>query len=183
MLHSTTVSSDSELQQILTLNKVNLKRNIAVDERETEGFVSWLYTLPLLQQMHHLLPSVIVKEEETVVGYALATVKEAVAFHPDLQQMMHNLQQLQYKNQLLFSYNFYCIGQVCVEKSYRGKGILNMLYQKHKELYSGTYDLLITEISSSNIRSAKAHEKVGFKTIHTHADDVDEWNVVVWDWK
>jgi predicted GNAT family N-acyltransferase len=179
----TTVSSTSELQQILELNQLNLKQNIPAGEKETEGFVSWLYSLPLLQQMHNLLPSVIAKNNGTVVGYALSTVKEAVSFHPDLQKMMNDLQQLQYKNKSLFSYNFYCIGQICVEKSFRGKGLLHRLYQKHKELYSDTYDLLITEISSSNVRSMKAHERVGFKTVHTHHNEMDEWNVVIWDWK
>jgi hypothetical protein len=58
-----------------------------------------------------------------------------------------------------------------------------MLYQHHKKIYGDKYDMLITEISTSNIRSQKAHEKTGFKTIYTYTDAADEWNVVVWDWK
>ena len=58
-----------------------------------------------------------------------------------------------------------------------------MLYQKHKKLYSIKYNLIVTEISASNPRSQKAHENVGFKTIHTYRDKIDEWKVVVWDWK
>ncbi len=58
-----------------------------------------------------------------------------------------------------------------------------MLFKKHKELYSGKYELLVTEISTKNYRSLKAHEKVGFTTIHTYTDALDSWNVVVWDWR
>jgi hypothetical protein len=57
-----------------------------------------------------------------------------------------------------------------------------MLYDKHKEVYSGQYDFLLTEISTRNIRSLIAHEKIGFETIHYHRDHMDEWAVVIWDW-
>lgn len=183
MLYTATVTTNDELQQILSLNERNLKHNVSASDKQSEGFVTWLYTLPLLQKMHALMPSIIAKDDDNrVVGYALTTLKESVAFHPDLQKMMHDLQQLEYNGKPLFSYNLYCIGQVCIDKNFRGKGLLNLLYQTHKGLYSEMYDLVLTEISSSNIRSMRAHEKVGFKTIHTHHDAVDEWNVVVWDW-
>jgi RimJ/RimL family protein N-acetyltransferase len=74
------------------------------------------------------------------------------------------------------------MGQICVDKNYRGKGLVQELYNKHKEIYSTKYQLLITEVSTANIRSQKAHEKVGFTTIHTYKDAMDEWNVVVWEW-
>jgi hypothetical protein len=57
------------------------------------------------------------------------------------------------------------------------------LYQKHKDIYSSQFDFILTEISTSNHRSLKAHEKIGFKTIYSHIDEMDEWNVVVWNWK
>lgn len=28
----------------------------------------------------------------------------------------------------------------------------------------------------------KAHESIGFKTIHTFEDETDQWNIIVWDW-
>ena len=57
------------------------------------------------------------------------------------------------------------------------------MYEHHKKIYQHQFDLLVTEISANNPRSQKAHEKVGFKTIHNYRDDIDEWNVVVWDWQ
>jgi ribosomal protein S18 acetylase RimI-like enzyme len=75
------------------------------------------------------------------------------------------------------------MGQICVAKEFRGKGIVNMLYQKHKEMYSAQYDFILTEISTSNKRSLKAHEKIGFQFIYTYSDKMDEWNVVIWNWK
>ncbi|MEO6453640.1 MAG: GNAT family N-acetyltransferase [Ginsengibacter sp.] len=183
MLQATLVTKEDELIQIHNLNQQNLKQNLSAHERLKEGFVTWLYSLELLQQMHNLAPSVIIKDKDYVIAYALVTLKEAATFHADLKIMIDNFRPLFYDNKPLVTYDFYCMGQVCIHKDYRGKGVFNMLYQKHKEIYSSKYRLLLTEISTSNLRSQKAHENVGFKVLHTYHDESDEWQIIVWDWR
>jgi ribosomal protein S18 acetylase RimI-like enzyme len=183
MLQATTVDNKDELVQIHQLSQENLKQNLSPGEQAVEGFVTWLYSMDLLEKMHQLAPSIIVKDGDRVVGYALTTLRESRAFHPDLETLFHNLESVQYKGKPLSSYNFYCMGQICVAKEYRGQGIVNSLYQKHKEIYGGQFDFILTEISTRNPRSMKAHQKIGFQTIYTHMDEMDEWDVVVWDWK
>lgn len=183
MLKATIVTTKEELEQIHRLNAENLKANLDDQTQAVEGFVSWLYPFDLLQKMHDLAPSVIVKDEKRIAGYALTTLKDSRSFHPDLDTMFRHLEAVQYKGKPLSQHHFYCMGQICIAKDYRGKGIVDMLYQKHKEIYSSQFDFLLTEISTSNIRSMKAHDKVGFQTIYTYSDAMDEWNVVVWEWK
>ena len=149
---ATVVTTNEELQQIHDLNQQNLKQHLDSDEREKEGFVSWLYPVELLRQMQELAPTVIVKDENRVVGYALTTLKEASSFHPDLKIMFANLESLNYKDRPLFSYHFYCMGQICIARDYRGKGIVQMLYHKHKQTYGEEYDFILTEISTRNPR-------------------------------
>ncbi len=126
---------------------------------------------------------VIVKDKNIIVGYALVTFKEASIFHKDLNAMMMHLETLEYENKLLQQYKFYVMGQICVDEDYRGRGVFQMLYQQHKKLFENGFDFVVTEISKGNARSLRAHEKIGFKTIHTYKDGLDEWNVVLWDWK
>jgi len=183
MLRATIVTGENELLQIYKLNQENLKSNLDAETKKRDGFVTWLYPLPLLKQMHRLSPSIIVKDNEIVVGYALTTLKESGIFHWDLKTMFQNLAVVQYKDKPLSFYNFYCMGQICVAKDYRGKGIVTMLYGKHKEVYGHQYEFLLTEISTRNARSLKAHEKIGFQNIYTYTDLMDEWNVVIWNWK
>lgn len=183
MFYATTVSSEDELRQIHELSRQNLKSSLTAEEKKEEGFVTWLYSYELLYQMHELAPSIIVKFEDAVIGYALVTLREASAFHNDLHIMMENLSSLHYKEKPLMSYSFYLMGQICIHKECRGKGVFEMLYHKHKEIYHKRYDMLVTEISTSNYRSLRAHQKIGFKTIHTYHDAMDEWEVVVWDWR
>jgi hypothetical protein len=182
MLSATIVTTRDELTAIHKLNHLNLKQNLSVTEQQQEGFVSWLYSLELLDQIHKLSPSVIVKDGQTLAGYALMTPIEASEFHPDLREMFENLKPVIYKGHPLFSYNFYCMGQICVAREYRGKDVVNLLYNKHKELYSNDFDFVLTEISIKNIRSLNAHKKVGFRTIFNYTDAADNWDVVLWDW-
>lgn len=183
MLYSAEVTSYDEILQIHKMNQLYLRSNLSAQVQEEEGFVSWLYPVSLLQQMDSIAPSIIVKDDEQVVGYALVTPIEASSFHPDLKILIDNLETIDHKDKPLSSYLYYVMGQVCIHKEYRGKGIFSMLFQKHKEIYNGQYELLVTEISTKNLRSQKAHEKVGFTTIYTYTDALDDWNVVVWDWR
>ncbi len=183
MLKATTVTKHDELVQINLLNQQNIKHVLTEKEKAEEGYVTWLYPIELLEQMHALSPAIIVKDETEVVGYALATTKEAAPFHTDLKLMIENLEKVVYKSQPLTTCDYYLMGQICIAKSYRGQGIFGQLYQKHKEVYGRKHEMLVTEIATANLRSQRAHEKVGFETIHTYRDSTDEWNVVVWDWR
>jgi hypothetical protein len=183
MLNATVAGSITDLQQIYSLNQRYLKKNLTPAEMDAEGFLSWLYSPELLEQMHTLAPSIVVKDGEKVIGYALVTLQEARSFHQDLEQMFLHLEPVLYKGRPLSSYHYYWMGQICVATGYRGMGVVDMLYKKHREIYGGRFDFLLTEISTSNPRSQKAHEKTGFKTIHTYRDKMDQWNVVVWDWQ
>ena len=180
---ATIVTTDDELQQIVELSHQNQRSNITEEEKDKEGFISWDYSMELLQKMHALHPNVIVKDGDKVVGYAMVALKEARDFHKELAEMMNFIDSIEYNGKPLSSYNYYVMGQVCIDKNYRGKGVFNMLYQKHKELFKHKFDFIETEISTGNKRSIRAHEKVGFKTIYTYRDDKDEWNVVLWNWE
>jgi len=180
---ATIVTNNDELKQIVDLSNKNLRTNIPEEEHNTQGFTSWSYSLELLGQLNAQQPHVIVKDDNKVIGYALVALKTAVQFHPDLKTMIDLLESVTYNGKQLSEYRYYVMGQICIDHAYRGKGVFKMLYLQHKKLFEKDNDFVVTEISPANIRSMRAHERVGFKTIYTHKDAVDEWNVVLWDWK
>jgi GNAT superfamily N-acetyltransferase len=182
MLTATLATTRDELLQIHRLNQENHRDHLSPEEKDKEGFVSWLYPVELLQQLQDLAAQVIVKDDDRVVGYALVALREAAPFHPDLKTMFTHLDSVRYNDRYLADQSFYVMGQVCIDKDYRGKGVFAQLYRHHREAYSSSFDLLVTEISVNNIRSQRAHEKCGFQTIYTYTDAMDKWNVVVWDW-
>ena len=182
MLYPTTVTNEFELQQILDLQFINLKQNITPEEKKEQGFVTMVFTMDMLRSMHQLAPTVIVKNDDRVVAYAIVFLKEGRSFYPGMESMFRNFEKISWNGKPFTSYNYYIMGQICVAKEVRGQGVVEKLYHKHREIYGRQFDCIVTEIANSNQRSLRAHERVGFKTIATHSDAIDDWNVVVWNW-
>lgn len=177
------VDNDSQLAGILALQKLNHVSEISIETKNTQGFVTVRHDLPLLQTMNNSARQIIALENEAVIGYALVMPKELKLQIPVLMPMFDMFGKISYKQKKLSELNYYVMGQVCIAEAFRGKGIFEKLYSKHRETYSSTYDLCVTEVSTSNQVSMRAHEKVGFQIIHTFADTTDEWNILLWDWK
>lgn len=182
MYTATTVSTDRELEQILHLQQQNLKQFITQEEKQAQGFLTMQFNLPMLRQLHAIAPSIVVKQGDEVVAYAMSVMLESRAAYAQVENMFASFDDARWKGRPLYDYRFYVMGQVCVAKEHRGKGLFDQLYAHHREVYSPRFDFIITEISTSNLRSIQAHRRVGFQTIHTYTDEVDTWNIVVWDW-
>jgi L-amino acid N-acyltransferase YncA len=109
-------------------------------------------------------------------------LKEISPLIPVLMPMFEMFNTLSYNGRVLSSYKYYVMGQICVAESHRGQGVFQQLYDGHRKFYSNQFELCLTEVSSSNTRSMRAHEKVGFRTIHSFEDNTDRWNILAWDW-
>ncbi|MBV8251321.1 MAG: GNAT family N-acetyltransferase [Chitinophaga sp.] len=175
------VSNNEELQQIAALSLANNAADLTADEKAKEGFLTWSYQLPVLQELHKVVPSIIVKDGDKVAGYALVLTHDAAPIYEPLQDMIRVLNPILYAGKPLSEHNFYIMGQICVHPDYRGKGVFQLLYDYHRERYAAHYDFLLTEIAVTNFRSQRAHERTGFRTIHTHTDKFGDWDIVVWD--
>lgn len=176
------VTSSDELEQVLALQLANLKQNISQSEKEKEGFVTLQHSKEVLDMMHAIQPSVIAIDAGKVIGYALVMHPACRPLVPDLDPLFSLVDTLAYKGRPFQQFHYYVMGQICIDKRYRGSGVFAGLYQAHKEHFSQQYDFVVTEISVNNKRSLRAHEKTGFRVIHQHTDLTDDWVVVLWDW-
>ena len=181
-IHIKIAETEEELKQILKLQSSNLIENVSVDAKISDGFVTVKHDLELLTKMNNAARQVIAKENDTVVGYALVMLKEFSELIPVLAPMFEKFNSLSFKNKHLSNYNYYVMGQICISEKFRGQGIFEKLYSKHKKTYSESFEICLTEISVTNTRSMKAHEKIGFQTIYSFKDDTDYWNILLWDW-
>lgn len=169
---ATLVESGRDLEQILELQRRSR-------EPTADGFVTVQHTLQILEAMHALMPSLIVRDGEGgLAGYALAMAREAQAMLPVLAPMFARLEVLD----ALRRRRWYVMGQVCVDEAWRGRGVFDALYAGHHASYGGSFDVLVTEIATRNGRSIRAHARVGFAEIDRYRDATDEWSVVAWSW-
>lgn len=172
-----------ELQQILLLQEKNHVTNMSLEKKKYNGFLTVKHDFDLLQKMNDSSAQIIALENNTVIGFALVMFKSFGEMIPVLKPMFAIFETFEYQNKKLIDYDFYVMGQICIDENFRGKGIFEKLYLKHKDCFSTRFELCLTEVSTSNLRSMKAHKKVGFKTIHTYTDSADTWNILLWDWK
>jgi hypothetical protein len=75
------------------------------------------------------------------------------------------------------------MGQVCVAREHRGKGVVDGLYRTLAERYRDRFDFTVTEVAARNTRSLRAHARAGFETLHVYPDATtgEEWHVVALD--
>jgi len=183
MLIPTIAKDRSDLEQILELQQKNLVGGLSASEWQQQGFVTVQHTIDMLENMHRVAPSIIVKDGDRVVAYALTMLRECAPVVPALQPMFDSFDEIEWKGCPLREQRFYAMGQICIDKAYRGQGLFDTLYHAHRDVYSPQFDILATEIATRNQRSMRAHQRVGFKVISTYRDSLDEWAVVLWDWR
>jgi hypothetical protein len=176
------VTEHSELEGIKKLQQENLKTLLSEEEAVKEGFVTAEYTLEFLEKMHLEKPSVIAKDGEDILGYALASVNAIRDDHALLADLFNIIDKTPYKGRLLKDSRYVVIGQLCVAKNYRGLGLVKQMYLHFKKLYSSEFDYCITDVAKDNPRSLKAHLKSGFTIIKELQYDGVVFDLVLWDW-
>ena len=177
MIQIKRVESKEELQGILELQAKNIEENLAQSEITQEGFVTLKHDFDLLELMNSYEKQIIAVNEGKVIGYALIMVQELRDKIPVLVPMFKKLDAMSYKSQRISDASYYIMGQICIDKEYRGKGIFAKLYDKHHAVLADKYGYCITQVAHRNPRSIRAHEKVGFKEILSFSDETDSWSI------
>ncbi len=172
-----------ELTGIRDLQALNLRKNIDAETALSQGFLTAAYTLQYLQEMHDASPSIIAKDGDTVVGYALVATKEIRNGHDLIADLFNVIDTKYYKGKCLKEVNYVVVGQLCVAKDYRGQGLVKRMYDYYRDCYAGEYEYLITDVAQANPRSLNAHKKSGFIVIDTLVYAGIGWDIVIWDWR
>jgi ribosomal protein S18 acetylase RimI-like enzyme len=168
------VLAEADLDALIALQRNNHRDVVGRDAARSQGFVTVVHTKETLRAMNALLPSIVCREGDAVVGYALSMAPACRTLLPILAPMFAVLDTLSLGR-------FYVMGQICVAEEHRGRGVVDLLYREHRARFAVDHDRVVTEIATRNVRSMRAHARVGFRPIHVYRDDVDEWAIVAWD--
>ncbi len=176
-----TVSHPLQLRRILELQQLNLPNNISPQEKFKEGFVTVEHDYNLLQKMNSPFPHIIAVDNDIIIAYALVMLKELRKEIKVLKPMFNQIDKVLLKSGK--SIRYFVMGQVCIDKAYRSKGIFYGLYNKMKEEMSENFEAIITEVDPENPRSLYAHLKQGFKILDSYKDEHGRpWELIIWDW-
>jgi hypothetical protein len=175
--------NDKDLHRILALQQKNLLKELTEDEIASQGFVTVQHSFDDLKKMNDIEPHVIGKVNDHVIAYCLSMTSASARDIPILIPMFEVFNSIILGDKAVSQYNYIVVGQVCIDKAHRGKGVFDGCYQAYKSAFEKKYDFAITEIATRNQRSMNAHSRVGFREIHRYtASDGVEWSIVIWEW-
>lgn len=180
----TTCKTPEDINGILALQKQNHVDSLSQEEKHAQGFVTLAHSYGQLEVMNNAAQHVIAKVGPRVVAYVLAMTPEFENEFPLLKPMFELFTKIRFRGTTIADSNYIVVGQTCVDKSYRGRGLVRNCFDLYRLLYAGKYEFAVTEIAANNLRSLRAHENIGFKTIDSYKSPGGVlWHVVLWDWR
>ena len=141
MITYETANSVKDLTEIIALQKENLKENLADIEIQAQGFVTVSHALSDLEKLQQYEKSLVVKDQNKVVGYILAMTKNSRSDIPILIPMFQIFDAIYFNEKTVSAYNYMVVGQVCIGKNYRGLGIFDKAYAAYKALFKDKFEI------------------------------------------
>lgn len=172
--------TDQHFAQILDLQRRYHADALPPDVHAAEGFVYARHTASLLRRMTAELPQAIALDRGGVVGYCLAMPLSMRGELPELVPMFEHFARCTYRGRPLAGMRYFVGGQVCVDRAYRGQGLMGRLYQHVGQTAPAAFELCVTEVAVRNPVSVRAHLRIGFEEISRYSDGREDWVVVAW---
>jgi GNAT superfamily N-acetyltransferase len=130
------------------------------EEDKKDGFVTTPFTkeqlIDLITQEEGLF---IALDNDEVIAYVMSASWQFWSKWPMFEFMAKDVPNLQYLGQKLSVDNSYQYGPVCVDKKYRGTGVLEEIFDFARENMAKKYPILVTFINKINLRSFEAHRR------------------------
>ncbi len=130
------------------------------EEDKADGFVTTPFTqehmLSLIEQESGLFVALV---DGRIVAYATSASWGFWSRWPMFQHMIDDLPNLQYQGIQLTVDNSYQYGPVCVDKSVRGHGVFEAIFEFALDKMSHRYPIMITFVNKINTRSMEAHTR------------------------
>jgi hypothetical protein len=137
------------------------------EEDKKDGFITTAFDKEQLTELINKEQGlfIAVKDGE-IIAYAMAASWGFWSRWPMFAHMIKDLSNLQYAGQTLNTDNSYQYGPVCVDKSVRGQGVFEGIFNYALQEMSKRYPILVTFINKINPRSYAAHtQKVDLDVI------------------
>ena len=174
----TVSETEDDLRGILELQRANLPQAVSKEEAQSQGFVTVEHDIDLLRRMQDPYPHIIAKEGARIIGYALVMLREMREDIPVLIPMFAQIDAIVFQGRPLNAWPYCVMGQICIDKQHRGSGVFAGLYKTMYQRLKDDFDMVVTEVSARNMRSLRAHQKVGFIELKTYSSDTDRWIIL-----
>ena len=170
-----------DIEATLTLHKKYHVESISPDDRE-DGFVTTSFTQEQLTQLIKEEGLFLVKEGDEVLAYVMAASWNFWSQWEMFRTMIDDLENLEYLGVQLSTENSYQYGPICIDKSLRGSGVLEKLFNFSRAIMNAKYPILVTFINKKNPRSFAAHHrKIGLDILQEFSFNGNEYYEMAYD--
>lgn len=162
----TRIGNTTDISGILNLQEKYLYRNLTETERK-EGFVTTPFTIPQLEEIINQDGIFIAENEDAaIIAYAFAGSWKYFEQWEIFNFMVSRFPKLSFHGNKITTTNSFQYGPVCIDKAYRGKGVLNQIFEEMRIVFYKKYPISVTFINKINVISEKAHtKKLGWEII------------------
>ncbi len=175
----------AELKDIDNILKLHAKYQLATikEEDKKDGFVTTGFSPEELKDIIEQEQGIFIAlEGDVVLGYVMSASWQFWSKWPMFVHMIKDLPKLNYLGQTLTVDNSYQYGPVCIDKSMRGSGLLEKLFDFALESMSKRYPILVTFVNVINERSYAAHKrKLGLDVIQEFEFNNNRYYEMVYD--
>lgn len=153
------------------------------EEDKKDGFVTTPFTKEQLCELIEKEQGLFIAlEGDEVVAYVMAASWQFWSRWPMFAFMIEGLGDLEYLGQILSTENSYQYGPICIDKSLRGSGVLEAIFEFAREHMAKRYPILVTFINKINPRSYEAHtKKLGLEVIKEFSYNGNKYYELVYD--
>jgi hypothetical protein len=152
------VATINDISSVLALQNLYLVANLS-DEEKKDGFVTTPFSVAQLTFVINNQGLFIAKDNNNLVAYIFAESWAFFSQYPIFEYMITLLPNIHFLNYHFTTENSFQYGPICIHKSYRGKGLINLLFEFMRIHVSKKYPLSLTFINKINIPSIIAHTK------------------------
>jgi hypothetical protein len=176
------VAELSDIDDTLTLHYKYQVDSIAEQDKR-DGFVTTAFTKEELTRLINEESGLfIARKDGEVVAYVMAASWDYWSNWPMFAHMIKDLPNLEYLGQQLSTVNSYQYGPVCIDKSVRGSGVLESIFDFSRASMAKRYPILVTFINKINPRSYAAHtKKLGLEVIQEFEYNTNHYYELVYD--
>lgn len=162
----TRIANNSDILGVTALQELYLFRNLTEEERK-QGFVTTPFTAEQLEIAINERGLFVAEDEQNkIVAYAFGASWKYFAQWEIFNYMVSRFSQLSFDGREITTENSFQYGPVCIDKKYRGTGLLPLIFEEMRIELLKRFPISITFINKINLVSEKAHtKKLGWKII------------------
>ena len=146
------------MPEITRIIQENLIWNLEESER-ADGFLSVDFGPDQVIKINRNIPIVVGDFGQSLAGFLMGSTLSQSAQIPILARMIECYDTLRFDGRFLDEYRSYVYGPVCVDRSVRGQGVLESLFEECLSQLAGRFEVGVLFISAENQRSIEAHRR------------------------